>query len=58
MLYYPECTGQWFFVDIPSKEFSSDEEAIEFYRRKYGKFLMAVVRDNDPEITMVYERAA
>jgi hypothetical protein len=55
-LYYPECDGHLFFVDIPSQGFFSDADAIQYFKKKYGSLLMAVVKDNDPEITAVYQR--
>ena len=56
MLYYPECDGHLFFKNIREQEFNSDAEAVLYYQKKYGTLLMAVVKDNDPEITAVYER--
>jgi len=56
--YYPECDSRsLFFKNLPLKSFDSDGEAVQHYRAKYGSKLMAVVKDNDPEITAVYERA-
>lgn len=57
MMYYPEVDSRrLFFVNIPAQDFPSDEEAIETYKKKYGSKLLAVVKDNDPEIVAVYAR--
>lgn len=53
-LYYPELDDD--FSQIPSKEFSSDYEAIEYFFQRYGKSLLVIVRDCDPDIEVIYER--
>jgi len=54
MLYYAECSGKYYDDNLPTEEFHSDEEAIKHYQAKYGKLLMAVVKDQDPKITAVW----
>lgn len=54
--YYPECDEPMFFKDMPLEQFTSDEAAIAHYEQKYGNLLMAVIKDNDPDIEVVYSR--
>ena len=52
MLYYPELYSDW---HIRSKSFDSDKEAVDHFKKKYGNGLMAVIRDNDPHIEVVWD---
>jgi hypothetical protein len=55
-LYYPECDGHLFNEQIPAQEFPSDTKAVKYYKSRYGGLLMAVVKDNDPQLSIVYTR--
>lgn len=55
--YYPECDGLLFNENLPTEAFASDEEAIGAFQAQYGTCLMAVVRDEDPQLTIIYERS-
>lgn len=54
MIYYPEIGDT--FLNIRQKEFASDEDAISYYKEKYGSKLEAVILYNDPEIKVVWEK--
>ena len=54
MKYYPEVLG--IEKNLPLKEFREEKEAIQFFLNSYGKNLLAVVLDNDPEIRVVWDR--
>lgn len=53
-LYYAELKTMNSFV--PSKTFRSDDDAIKFFRSEYGDDdIEAVIKDEDPKLTLVYE---
>lgn len=56
--YYPEIFLEGLTVvdDIiyPAREFPNDEDAISYYKSRFGPKLEAVVRDEAPEIVVVW----
>jgi hypothetical protein len=52
--YYPEIENS--LGNIKALRFISDQHAVDFYKHKYGKELMVVIRDCDPEITVIWKK--